>query len=186
MIRLLGIAGSLRAGSYNLALLRALAALAPSNCEIEVVSIRGIPLYDGDLEAEAGTPPAVQALKERLLAADGLLLVTPEYNGGIPGPFKNTIDWLSRPPADIPRLFHDRPVAICGVTPGRNGTRYAQLAWLPILRQLGMRPWFGKVLALAEAGKLFDAAGELQEEKVREQVRAFIAGFARFAALPQS
>lgn len=186
MIRLLGIAGSLREGSYNLALLRAAAALAPSDCELEVVSIRGIPLYDGDVETQAGIPAAVQALKARLLGADGLLLGTPEYNGAIPGPFKNAIDWLSRPPAEIPRLFHDRPVAVCGVTPGMGGTRYAQLAWLQILRQLGMRPWFGKALALSEAGKLFDTTGQIREEKVREQVRTFIAGFARFAAQSRS
>lgn len=186
MIHLLGIAGSMREGSYNLALLHAAAALTPADCELEVVSIRGIPLYDGDVEARAGVPAAVQVLKQRILAADGLLLGTPEYNGGIPGPFKNALDWLTRPPADIPHLFHDRPVALCGVTPGMGGTRYAQLAWLPVLRQLGMRPWFGKTLALAEARKLFDAAGQLQDEKVREQVRAFIAGFARFAAPPRS
>lgn len=186
MIRLLGIAGSLREGSYNLALLHAAAALAPADCELDVVAIRGIPLYSGDVEAQAGIPAAVHTLKERILAADGLLLATPEYNGSIPGPFKNTIDWLTRPPTDIGRLFNDRPVALCGVTPGMGGTRYAQLAWLPILRQLGMRPWFGKTLALSEAGKLFDAAGQLQEEKVREQVRAFVAGFVRFVAQPRA
>ncbi len=179
MIRLLGIAGSLRQGSFNVALLRAAAELAPAECVIDVATIQGIPLYNGDVEAD-GIPPAVQTMKETLAAADGLILVTPEYNNSIPGPFKNAIDWLTRPAADIPRLFHDRPVTVCGASPGPGGTRFAQLAWVTVFRVLGMQPWFGRTLALGEAGKLFDAAGTLRDEKSREQVRIFVAGFVRF------
>ena len=181
MIRLLGIAGSLRQGSFNLALLRAAAELAPPECAIEVATIEGIPLYDGDVEAD-GIPPAVQSLKEKVAAAHGLILVTPEYNNSIPGPFKNAIDWLTRPTSDIPRLFHDRPVAVCGASPGPGGTRFAQLAWVAVFRVLGMQPWFGRTLALGEAGKLFDAAGNLRDEKSRDQVAKFVVGFARFVA----
>ena len=179
MIRLLGIAGSLRQGSFNFALLRAAAELVPAECMIEVATIQGIPLYNGDIETD-GIPPAVETLKEKLAAADGLILVTPEYNSSIPGPFKNAIDWLTRPATDIPRLFHDRPVAVCGASPGPGGTRFAQLAWVTVFRQLAMQPWFGRTLAFAEAGKLFDAAGYLRDDKSREQVRNFVAGFARF------
>ncbi len=150
------------------------------NDSIEIATIRGIPLYDGDLDAAEGPPPAVRELKERVAAADGLLLVTPEYNFSLPGVLKNVIDWLSRPPADIPRVFRGRPVALCGATGGRGGTRYAQMAWLPVLRALGMLPWFGGQLHVAEAGKLFDASGRLTDEKTRAQVRDFMAGFARF------
>ena len=96
-ITILGIAGSLRQSSFNAALLRAAAAAAPAGCTVDIASIRGIPLYDGDVEEATGVPEMVETLKERVAAADGLLLVTPEYNNSIPGVFKNAIDWLSRP-----------------------------------------------------------------------------------------
>ena len=94
MARILGISGSLRAGSFNTALLRAAQELAVPGVELELATLHGVPLYDGDLEAREGLPPAVQALKARVLASDALLLATPEYNNGIPGVFKNAIDWL--------------------------------------------------------------------------------------------
>ena len=120
-ITILGIAGSLRQNSFNAALLRAAAAAAPAGCTVDIASIRDIPLYDGDAEAAAGVPDVVETLKDRVAAADGLLLVTPEYNNSIPGVFKNAIDWLSRPPQDIPRVFGGRPVALMGATPGGMG-----------------------------------------------------------------
>src|SRR4030095_1943844 len=96
-ITILGIAGSLRHSSFNAALLRAAAAAAPAGCTVDIASIRGIPLYDGDVEDATGVPEVVETLKEPVAAADGLLLVTPEYNNSLPGVFKNAIDWLSRP-----------------------------------------------------------------------------------------
>jgi NAD(P)H-dependent FMN reductase len=141
----------------------------------------GIPLYDGDLERERGIPEAVARLKAMIAAADGLLLVTPEYNNSMPGVLKNAIDWLSRPPKDIPRVFGDKPVAIMGVTPGLGGTRIAQASWLPVLRALGARPWFGRSLYVAGAGQTFDADGQLVDEKIRTLVGEFMAGFAAFA-----
>jgi NAD(P)H-dependent FMN reductase len=177
----LGIAGSLRRGSYNAALLRALRELAPASVVFEEASIRGIPIYDGDVEAESGIPQPVGALKDRIASADGLLLVTPEYNNSIPGPFKNAIDWLSRPSADIPRVFGGRAVALCGATPGPGGTNHAQVAWLPVLRVLGVRPWLGRILSVPTAHKSFDESGALVDEKLRERARAFITGFAEFA-----
>jgi len=179
---ILGIAGSLRRGSYNAALLRALRDLAPASVTFEEASIRGIPLYDGDVETESGIPETVRALKERIASCDALLLVTPEYNNGLPGVFKNAIDWLSRPPADIPRVFGGRAVALCGATLGAGGTNIAQVAWLPVLRVLGVRPWLGRLLAVPTANKFFDESGALVDEKLRERARAFITGFAEFAA----
>ena len=186
MTVILGIAGSLRRGSYNAALLRALRELAPGSVSFEEASIRGIPIYDGDVEAESGLPEPVRALKERIASVDGLLLVTPEYNNSIPGPFKNAIDWLSRPPADIRRVFGGRAVALCGATLGGGGTNLAQVAWLPVLRTLGVRPWLDRLLAVPTANKAFDESGALVDEKLRERARAFIAGFAEFAAGSQA
>src|SRR5690606_31977149 len=122
MTTIIGIAGSLRTGSYNRALLAAAAEVAPAGLEVEIASIAGIPLYNADVEKEHGVPEPAQALKERIARAQGLLLVTPEYNNSIPGVFKNALDWLTRPPKDIARVFGDKPVAIMGATPGRGGT----------------------------------------------------------------
>jgi NAD(P)H-dependent FMN reductase len=180
MARIVGIAGSLRKGSFNAALLRAAAEFAPLGVELEIASIAGIPLYDGDLERESGLPEAVTALKERIAGADGLLLVTPEYNSSLPGVFKNAIDWLSRPAQDIARVFGEKPVALMGATPGMGGTRLSQSAWLPVLRTLGTRTWSGKQLYVAGAGQVFDAEGRLVDEKVKKLLADFMAGFARF------
>ena len=180
MSTIIGIAGSLRKASYNAALLRAAAELAPSGCRIEIASIRGIPLYDGDVEASDGIPPAVTELKSRIASADGLLLVTPEYNNSLPGVFKNAIDWLSRPPDDIDRVFGNRPVGIMGATPGMGGTRLSQTAWLPIIRTLGMSPWFGETLFISNASQVFDKTGVLVDEKVRRRLTAYMQGFASF------
>jgi NAD(P)H-dependent FMN reductase len=180
MSDILGISGSLRKGSYNAALLRAAKEAAPDGSRVEIASIRGIPLYDGDVEAESGIPDIVRDLKDRIARADGLLLVTPEYNNSIPGVFKNAIDWLTRPPADIPRVFGSRPVALMGATPGLGGTLLAQTAWLPVLRTLGTRPWFGPRLLVSQADRAFDEPGQLVHEPLRSQLQSFMAGFAAF------
>jgi NAD(P)H-dependent FMN reductase len=180
MPRIIGLSGSLRRGSFNSMLLRAAVAAAPEGTTIEVATIRGIPLYDGDVEAESGVPEAVARLKEQIVGADGLLLVTPEYNNGMPGVLKNTIDWLSRPAADIARIFGGRPVGIIGATPGPGGTSLSQAAWLPVLRTLGTLPWFGGRVSVSKAGQVFDAEGRLQDPVVRAQVDKYVAGFARF------
>jgi NAD(P)H-dependent FMN reductase len=81
-------------------LLRAASQLAPAGTNVEIASIRGIPLYDGDVEVAEGIPTMLQELKTRIAATDGLLIATPEYNNSIPGVLKNAFDWLSRPPED--------------------------------------------------------------------------------------
>ena len=177
MPSLLGLSGSLRAGSYNTALLRAASVLMPVNSTLAVATLHGIPLYDGDVEARKGIPPPVQELKERIIACDGLLLCTPEYNNGMPGVLKNAIDWLSRPSADIVRVFGDRPVAVLGASPGGFGTILAQNAWLPVLRTLGTRTWFGGRLMVSPAGNVFNEAGEMVDEKMKAQLQQFLQGF---------
>jgi chromate reductase, NAD(P)H dehydrogenase (quinone) len=184
MPNIVGIAGSLRKASYNAALLRAAVELAPSGMTVELASIRAIPLYDGDVEAEQGLPEAARALKDRIAEADGLLLITPEYNNSIPGVLKNTIDWLSRPSSDIRRVFGHLPVAVMGASQGRYGTMLAQAAWLPVLRSLGTRPWFGPRVLVGNAKDVFDESGSLVDDGVRSQVREFMAGFAAFAVRP--
>src|SRR5437867_11583618 len=174
MVTILGIAGSVRHGSFNAALLRAAAELAPADCTVQIGSIKGIPLYDGDLESASGVPEAARDLKERIAVADGLLLVTPEYNNSIPGVFKNAIDWLSRPSSDIPRVFASRAVGLVGATPGLGGTRLSQTAWLQVIRVLGMRPWFGKQIYVASAGKMFDPSGALIDDKIRALVQSYM------------
>ena len=161
-------------------LLRAAVDALPAGSTIQIESIRDIPLYDGDVEAEQGIPQAVQHLKARIVAADGLLIVTPEYNNSMPGVLKNTIDWLSRPPADIPRVFRGRPVAIMGATPGQGGTLLSQAAWLPVVRTLGMRPWFEGRLNVSGAGKVFDTDGRVADEAIRDRIRTFVEGFTGF------
>jgi NAD(P)H-dependent FMN reductase len=180
MTTVVGIAGSLRAGSYNAALLRAAAQLMPSGTSLEIATIKDIPLYDGDVEANQGIPQAVTALKDRIAAGDGLLLATPEYNNGIPGVFKNAIDWLSRPPADIPRIFGNRPTAVIGASPGGFGTILAQNAWLPVLRTLRTQPWCGGRLLVSRAASVFDDAGELADEKMKAQLQQFLHDFVKF------
>jgi len=180
MTNLLGISGSLRRNSFNTALLNASTALMPEGSALDIATLHGIPLYDGDLESEQGIPDAVQALKQRVLSCDGLILATPEYNNGIPGVFKNAIDWLSRPGSDIGKVFGGRAVAVVGASPGGFGTILAQQAWLPVLRSLGVRPWFGPKLMLSRAGSAFSAEGGLQDEATRERLREFLDGFVRF------
>lgn len=182
MTRILGISGSLRSQSYNTALLRAAQRAAGDGIEIEAATLHGIPLYDGDVEARDGIPAAVQALKARVLACDGLMLVTPEYNNGIPGVFKNAIDWLSRPSSDIPALFGGRPVAVLGASPGGFGTILSQNAWLPVLRTLGAQHWAGGRLMVSRAHEAFDAEGLLVNDLVQRQLAAFVSGFAAFVA----
>lgn len=178
-VRILGIAGSLREGSFNRALLRAAAQLVPEGAAIDVDTIEGIPLYDGDVEAASGVPARVEELKDRIAGADGLLIVTPEYNNGIPGVAKNAIDWLSRPPKDIPRVFGGKPVGLIGATTGRGGTRFAQQHWLSVLRTLGTVPFFEKSLYVADARSLFQD-GELVDETVRRLLSEYVAKLAAF------
>jgi NAD(P)H-dependent FMN reductase len=179
-ITISAFSGSLRKGSYNSALLRAAAAMMPEGSRIDVASIAAFPLYNGDDEVAHGVPAPVTALKEAIAAADGLLIVTPEYNNSIPGVAKNAIDWLSRPPADIPRVFGGRKVALIGASPGGFGTILSQNAWLPVLRTLGAELWTGGRLMVSGAGKVFDAQGAIVDARINELLRTYVHGFVDF------
>ena len=133
-----------------------------------------------DVEVAEGIPQSVAHLKEAIVAADGVILATPEYNNGIPGVFKNAIDWLSRPPADIKRVFGAKPIALMGASPGNFGTVLSQSAWLPVLRTLGTHAWFGGRLMVSRAQSVFDETGALKDAAVEEQLKQFLRGFVDF------
>jgi NAD(P)H-dependent FMN reductase len=175
MTKILGLSGSLRKASFNSALLRAASNLTPSSAEIVIGSLDAVPLYNGDVEDETGLPDAVKTLQTQLAGADALLLVTPEYNSGIPGVFKNTLDWMSR--GNGGALFKGKPTAVIGASPSGFGTVLSQGHWLPTLRALGTRPWYEGRLAVAHADQKFDAQGQLTDAKTRDALRDYLAGF---------
>lgn len=169
-IRIFGVAGSLRRQSFNAALLRAAAELAPEGMRIDIGDIRDIPPYDDDVRAEA-YPAEVEALVGAMQAADGLLFVTPEYNRSIPGVLKNAIDWASRRP-DHP--FDGKPIAIMGASRGVLGTIMANHHLRQILVYLNARTVAGPEVLVGEAPKKFDAELKLIDEPTREFVRAHL------------
>jgi len=182
MTKILGISGSLRKASFNTALLKAAQSVAPDEITFETATLHAIPLYDGDVEAASGVPAAAEELKQKIGAADGVILFTPEYNNSIPGVFKNAIDWASRPPADIRKVFGSRPFALAGASSGNFGTILSQNAWLPVMRTLGADLWAGKRFMLPKAGTLFDDDGALTDDDTRERLRGFVKAFADYVA----
>jgi len=181
MTTIVGISGSLRRGSFNASLLRAAATMMPAGSTLAIGSIAAVPLYNGDDEAANGIPAAVKTLKDAIAAADGLLYVTPEYNNSVPGVAKNAIDWLSRPAADIARVFGGKPVGVIGASPGGFGTILAQNAWLPVFRTLGADFWAGGRMLVSRAGTVFDGDGNLVDERIRESLSHYLTGFVAYA-----
>jgi chromate reductase len=180
MKTIVGISGSLRKGSYNSILLRNAIEFAPASIQIEAASIEQVPLYNADHEQESGMPQSVIELKARVAKADAVLLVTPEYNNGIPGVMKNAIDWMSRPGPDASNVFANKIVGLIGATPGISGTRFAQTAWLSVFRTLGVRPWFGRQLYLDHVKKILDDKGQIVDAATKELLVKYLEGFATF------
>lgn len=125
-IHVLGISGSLRRGSYNSAALRAAAELLPDGMTLETFDLSPIPMYNEDLRSE-GMPESVRNFRDRITAADALLVATPEYNYSIPGVLKNALDWASRPDSNGFLPLEGKPVAIMGASPGNFGAVRAQM-----------------------------------------------------------
>jgi chromate reductase len=175
-IRVLGIAGSLREGSHNRALLRAAQELAPAEMTIVTFDHLGLlPLYNEDVLAQ-GVPAPVAALKEAIHKADALLIATPEYNYSIPGVLKNAIDWASRPAETSP--LNGKPVALMGASTGSFGTVRAQMHLRQVCVYTNMLALTRPQVLVARAREKFDQQGRLTDEKsigfVRELLQALL------------
>lgn len=174
----LGIAGSLRAASYNRGLIRAAIEVAPIGTTVVAYDLGDIPMFNADVEA-AGDPPAVADFKRAIAGADALLIATPEYNHCVPGVLKNAIDWASRPARAS--VLTDKPVAILGASTGRGGTARAQAH----LRD-GLAYTNGLVLPLPEvlvdfARERFDETGNLTDEGTMGEVRDLVVALGSWA-----
>jgi chromate reductase, NAD(P)H dehydrogenase (quinone) len=178
-MRILALSGSLRAASYNTALARAAIELAPAGVEIELYEgLAWIPPYDGDDDGE--DPPAtVGMLREQIREVDGLLVVTPEYNGSVPGVLKNAIDWASRPHRES--ALWGKTVAIAGATTGQYGAIWAQQDLRRVLGLAGARVVEGE-LPVARAHEKFDDEGQLVDPVVAERLRAHVGALVAEAA----
>jgi|SRR5579863_2559187 len=167
VIRILGIAGSLRGGSYNQAALRAAKSLVPEGAEIDIFELGEIPVFNQDYERNAPAP--VLELKRRIRAADAILIVTPEYNYSIPGVLKNAIDWASRPYGD--NAWSGKPAAIMGASPGGFGTARAQYHLRQIFVFLNVLPINRPEVMITDAANRFDAVGNLTHEPTKQHIR---------------
>ena len=173
-VRILGVAGSLRAGSLNRALLRAAVELAPEGMEIEEFDLAQVPLYNGDLEA-AGDPPGVAAFKQAIAAADGVLMATPEYNHGVPGVMKNAIDWASRPPREAP--LGGKPVGLIGASPGQTGTARGQTQLRQAFEFTNSYCMPQPELLVFKAHEKFDAEGRLTDTTTADCLQRYLAAY---------
>ena len=169
-LKVIGIAGSLRTGSFNRALLRAAKSLAPAGMEIEIAEIASFPPFNEDIEAK-GTPVDVVDLKRRIAEADALLIATPEYNHSIPGVLKNAIDWLSRDPG-MP--LDGKPAAIMGASTGMIGTARSQMHLRIVALAVNMPILQKPEVYVATAQKKFDEQGNLIDEPTRQRVKALL------------
>jgi chromate reductase len=178
-IRILGVAGSLRGGSYNRALLRAAQGRAPDGAVIEAFDLAAVPLYNGDLEA-AGDPEGVAAFKQAIRAADGVLFVTPEYNHGVPGVMKNAVDWASRPPQDA--ALAGKPVGIIGASPGMTGSARGQSQLRQAFEFTNSYCMPQPELLVFRAHEKFDAEGRLTDEATGQYLGRYLTAFAAWVA----
>jgi len=169
-VQILGVAGSLRAGSYNRAALRAAGSLVPAGASLSTFGLEDIPPYNQD--AETTLPPAVSELKRAIRQADAVLLVTPEYNFSVPGVLKNAIDWASRPAGD--NAWEGKPAAIMGVSSGRFGTTRAQLHLRQVFVYLDVHCINKPHVMIGSAAEAFDTEGTLRDEKARELIRQLL------------
>jgi len=170
-LKVLGVAGSLRQGSLNRALLRAAIKLAPAGMKIESFDLTDVPLYNGDVEA-AGDSAGVTAFKAAIRAADAVLFVTPEYNHGVPGVMKNAVDWASRPARDA--ALNGKPVGIIGASPGQTGTARGQSQLRQAFEFTNSFCMPQPEILVFRAHEKFDANGELIDAKTAEYLGRYL------------
>ncbi len=178
-LNILVICGSLRKGSYNAALTRALPALAPEGMNlITAPSIGTFPLYNADIQDASGFPGPAEELAAAIRAADGVLFVTPEYNWSMPGVLKNAIDWLSRM-KDQP--FKEKPVAIQSASQGPLGGARMQYHWRMSMTFLAAYI-FGtpEVFVGSAQNKFAKDTLELTDQPTKDAIKAQLAAFAKF------
>jgi chromate reductase len=176
---ILGLCGSLRAGSLNRHALNLAGASMPASMKLDVADWRDIPVFDGDVFAQ-GLPPAVAALRERVRRADAVLIATPEYNFSVPGGLKNVLDWLSRGD-DQP--FAMKPVAILTASPGPLGGARVQYDLRKVLLFLNSMVLAKPEVFIGMAATKFDAAtGECTDETTRKFVAAQMQAFEAWIA----
>ena len=179
-LKVLGICGSLRKASLNMAALRACGELLPPGMKLEITSIADLPMYNQDVY-DAGMPEPVKRLRGEIAAADGLLLASPEYNFSVSAPLKNAIDWGSRAPNQV---FQDKPVAIFSVAPGPVGGARVQYDLRRILSQLWAHPLPRPEVFIGNAAGKF-ADGRLTDETTRKFLGELLAGFKDWIARMQ-
>ncbi len=170
-----GIAGSLRQRSLSKALLRAMGELAPEGLRIVGTDIGVLPHYDQDLDQDGERPEAVEVFKKTIAEADGVLIVTPEYNHSVPGVLKNAIDWASRPGFRAP--FTHKPVAFAGISPGAHGAARAQIHLENILLGMLSVPFPHRGVAVGGAPAKFDDDLRLSDQGTRDFVATFLAQY---------
>ena len=169
-VKILGIAGSLRKGSYNRSALRAAVKLVPAGSILEIVDLEGIPLFNEDHEKEF--PPGAREFKAKVRAADAILIVTPEYNYSVPGVLKNAIDWASRPHGNS--AWNGKPVGIMGASIGMFGTSRAQNHLRQMFVFLNMFPLNQPEVMIAKAAEKFDEEGNLKDSKTSEKIKTLL------------
>jgi len=174
-IRVAGICGSLRDASINKGMLRAAAELAPAAMEIQIYTRLGdVPPYNEDVFV-AGDPEPVAHLKNFIGDSDALLIVSPEYNYGVPGVLKNAIDWASRPSGKC--VLNRKPAALMGCSPGLGGTIRCQHALRQSFVFTETHVMSQPEIKIPSAAPLFDAGGKLMDENTRQHVKKFLAAF---------
>lgn len=178
-IRVLAISGSLRKSAVNTALLRAAQELAPEGMAIDIYDgLSTIPPYDDDVRL-AGFPPSVEALRDRVRAADALIFATPEYNRSFSGVLKNAIDWVSRPPS---QPFDGKPALVTGAGPGALGTALANYQLRQVLSVVGVHVLPGLEVLIGGAGDKFDGDGRLIHEPTRNTLAKALMALKHLAA----
>jgi chromate reductase len=173
-VKILGIAGSLRKASYNRAALRGAQRLCPEGVRLDIFELDGIPVFNQD--EERNPPPKVAELKQKVRAADAILLVSPEYNYSIPGVLKNAIDWASRPYGDS--AWTGKPVAVMGASIGNFGAIRAQYHLRQCFVFLEMDAVLQPEVAIGMAKDKFDERGELKDEKSKELISLLLKNLA--------